>query len=130
LPGYLSLSRNYHEPGNCNQQIEPCTKQNDLGRLAHEWLTEGKNFKGYDDFVATKLKDFIGLEKKVLVPRDVVLYGFGRIGRLAARILIEHAGSGHQLRLKGIVTREYAGDDLEKRASLLRKDSIHGRLQG
>ncbi len=102
----------------------------DLGRLAHEWLNEGKNYKGYDDFVAAKLKDFIGLEKKVLKPRDVVLYGFGRIGRLAARILIEHAGSGHQLRLKGIVTREHAGDDLEKRASLLRKDSIHGRFAG
>lgn len=102
----------------------------DLGRLAHEWLNEGKNFKGYDDFVATKLKDFIGAEKKVLIPRDVVLYGFGRIGRLAARILIEHAGSGHQLRLKGIVTREHAGDDLEKRASLLRKDSVHGRFAG
>jgi len=102
----------------------------DLGRLATEWLNEGKNFKGHDDFVAAKLKDFIGAEKKVLIPRDVVLYGFGRIGRLAARILIEHAGSGHQLRLKGIVTREHAGDDLEKRASLLRKDSVHGRFAG
>jgi glyceraldehyde 3-phosphate dehydrogenase len=58
------------------------------------------------------------------------LYGFGRIGRLAARLLIEHAGSGHQLRLKAIVTREHAGDDLEKRASLLRKDSVHGRFAG
>ncbi len=102
----------------------------DVGRLASEWLNEGKNFKGYDDFVAAKLKEFVGVEKKVLKPRDVVLYGFGRIGRLAARILIEHAGSGHQLRLKGIVTREHAGDDLEKRASLLRKDSVHGKFGG
>jgi glyceraldehyde 3-phosphate dehydrogenase len=102
----------------------------DLGRLASEWLQEKGNFSGYDDFVTTKLKDFIGLEKKVLKPRDVVLYGFGRIGRLAARLLIEHSGSGHQLRLKGIVTREHAGDDLEKRASLLRKDSVHGRFAG
>jgi glyceraldehyde 3-phosphate dehydrogenase len=102
----------------------------DLGRLANEWFSEGNNFTGYDDFVATKLKDFVGLEKKVLVPRDVVLYGFGRIGRLAARILIEHAGSGHQLRLKGIVTRDHAADDLDKRASLLRKDSIHGAFAG
>jgi glyceraldehyde 3-phosphate dehydrogenase len=102
----------------------------DLGRLANEWFTEGSSFKGYDDFVTHKLKDFIGLEKKVLKPRDVVLYGFGRIGRLAARILIEHAGSGHQLRLKGIVTREHAADDLEKRASLLRKDSVHGTFAG
>ncbi|MBL0310870.1 MAG: glyceraldehyde-3-phosphate dehydrogenase [Bacteroidetes bacterium] len=102
----------------------------DLGRLAHEWLDEGKNFKSYDAFVNEKLKDFIGEGKKVLKPRDIVLYGFGRIGRLAARILIEHAGSGHQLRLKGIVIREHADDDLEKRASLLRKDSVHGRFAG
>ncbi len=102
----------------------------DIGRLANEWITEAKSFNGYDEFVANKLKDFIGVEKKVLKPRDVVLYGFGRIGRLAARILIEHAGSGHQLRLKGIVTRERASDDLEKRASLLRRDSVHGRFAG
>jgi glyceraldehyde 3-phosphate dehydrogenase len=43
---------------------------------------------------------------------------------------MDHAGSGHQLRLKGIVTREHAGDDLEKRASLLRKDSVHGPFAG
>ncbi len=102
----------------------------DLGRLSKEWLEEGKNFSDYDVFVAEKLKDFIGVERKVLKPRDVVLYGFGRIGRLAARILIEHAGSGQQLRLKGIVTRERSTDDLEKRASLLRKDSIHGKFAG
>ncbi len=102
----------------------------DLGRLSHEWTSEGKNYNDYDAFVTAKLKDFIGVEKKVLKPRDVVLYGFGRIGRLAARMLVEHAGSGHQLRLKGIVTREHAGDDLEKRASLLRKDSVHGRFAG
>ena len=102
----------------------------DLGRLSKEWMDEGKNYADYDAFVSEKLKDFIGAERKVLKPRDVVLYGFGRIGRLAARVLIEHAGSGQQLRLKGIVTRERSTDDLEKRASLLRKDSIHGRFAG
>jgi glyceraldehyde 3-phosphate dehydrogenase len=102
----------------------------DIGRLSKEWLDEGKNFPDYDAFIAQKLKDFIGAERKVLKPRDVVLYGFGRIGRLAARILIEHAGSGQQLRLKGIVTRERGTDDLEKRASLLRKDSVHGKFAG
>lgn len=100
----------------------------DLGRLAKEWI-DGAN-KDYDAFVAEQLKEFIGAEKKVLKPRDVVLYGFGRIGRLAARILMDHAGSGHQLRLKGIVTRDHAADDLEKRASLLRKDSVHGPFAG
>ncbi|MEU5839892.1 glyceraldehyde-3-phosphate dehydrogenase [Streptomyces diacarni] len=65
--------------------------------------------------------------------RDVVLYGFGRIGRLLARLLIEKAGSGNGLRLRAIVVREAAGrpaQDLVKRASLLRRDSIHGQFQG
>ncbi|WP_425562149.1 glyceraldehyde-3-phosphate dehydrogenase [Litoribacillus peritrichatus] len=62
--------------------------------------------------------------------RDVVLYGFGRIGRLVARILIEKAGSGENLRLRAIVVRKGKGKDLEKRASLLRRDSVHGSFQG
>lgn len=101
----------------------------DLGRLSKEYIEEG-NSADFDAFVAQKLKDFIGKDKKVLKPRDVVLYGFGRIGRLAARILIEHAGSGQQLRVRAIVTRDKASDDLVKRASLLRKDSVHGKFAG
>ena len=102
----------------------------DLGRLSHEYNQEGNNFSSIEEFVKVKLAEFIGEGKKVIVPRDVVLYGFGRIGRLAARILMDHAGSGHQLRLKGIVTRERSTDDLPKRASLLRKDSVHGKFEG
>ena len=102
----------------------------DLGRLSSEYHTEGKNYSSVDEFVKAKLTSFIGADKKILIPRDVVLYGFGRIGRLAARILMDHAGSGHQLRLKGIVTRERSTDDLPKRASLLRKDSVHGKFEG
>jgi glyceraldehyde 3-phosphate dehydrogenase len=65
-------------------------------------------------------------------PKDVVLYGFGRIGRLLARVLIEKAGGGNLLRLRAIVVRG-RGDiakDLEKRASLLRRDSVHGPFNG
>lgn len=101
----------------------------DLGRLSNEYTLEGKNFGSVEEFVKSKLTTFIGADKK-MVPRDVVLYGFGRIGRLAARILMDHAGSGHQLRLKGIVARGSSADDLVKRASLLRKDSVHGKFGG
>lgn len=101
----------------------------DLGRLSKEYIEHG-NQGDFDAFVSERLKEFIGRERKVLKPRDVVLYGFGRIGRLAARILIEHSGSGQQLRLKAIVTRDRASDDLPKRASLLRKDSVHGKFAG
>jgi glyceraldehyde 3-phosphate dehydrogenase len=63
-------------------------------------------------------------------PKDVVLYGFGRIGRLLARILIEKS-SGSGLRLRAIVVRPgKAKNDLVKRASLLRRDSIHGSFPG
>jgi glyceraldehyde 3-phosphate dehydrogenase len=62
-------------------------------------------------------------------PKDVVLYGFGRIGRLLARIMIEKAGGGNLLRLRAIVVRG-SKEDLEKRASLLRRDSVHGPFEG
>ncbi|MDC0948010.1 glyceraldehyde-3-phosphate dehydrogenase [Gammaproteobacteria bacterium] len=63
-------------------------------------------------------------------PRDVVLYGFGRIGRLLARLLIERLGSGNKLRLSAIVVRGGREGDLAKRASLLRRDSVHGTFNG
>lgn len=61
---------------------------------------------------------------------DIVLYGFGRIGRLLARILIGHAGNGRGLRLRAIVVRRGSDNDLLKRASLLARDSVHGRFPG
>ena len=59
-----------------------------------------------------------------------MLYGFGRIGRLLARILLDHAGGGSKLRLRAVVVRKNSEDDLIKRASLLRRDSIHGPFDG
>jgi len=63
-------------------------------------------------------------------PRDVVLYGFGRIGRILARLLIERTTSNNPLRLRAIVVRGGKTGDLRKRASLLRRDSIHGPFNG
>ncbi len=63
-------------------------------------------------------------------PRDVVLYGFGRIGRMLARILLERAGEHAPLALRAVVVRRRGPDDLVKRASLLRRDSIHGPFAG
>ena len=39
-------------------------------------------------------------EAKNIQPKDVVLYGFGRIGRLLARELMTKMGKGSQLRLR------------------------------
>lgn len=102
----------------------------DIGVLGKEWLTEQDNYNSVEDFVAEKLKNLIGKERIQLQPKDVVLYGFGRIGRLAARELIRQTGKGEQLILKAIVTRTNTDTDILKRASLMRKDSVHGKFRG
>jgi glyceraldehyde 3-phosphate dehydrogenase len=102
----------------------------DIGTLEEQWHNESDQFENLESFLRTKLKNHIGKDKLVLKPRDVVLYGFGRIGRLAARILTEQIGIGTQLRLRAIVVRSSGPEDLIKRASLLRKDSVHGKMAG
>jgi glyceraldehyde 3-phosphate dehydrogenase len=100
----------------------------DIGKLVAEWSHE--KTKTPAEFLSGKLAGFIGKEKFALKPKDVVLYGFGRIGRLAARELISQAGKGEQLRLRAIVTRDKSDADIEKRAELLRVDSVHGPFPG
>lgn len=102
----------------------------DIGKLAYEWIQEGKNFDSKKDFLANKLNNMIGDKNRQIEPRDVVLYGFGRIGRLAARELIQQAGKGQQLRLRAIVTRNTSDDQIKKRAALLRNDSVHNDFKG
>ena len=101
----------------------------DIGKLAFEYSQEAANHKTISDFLKHKLVDLIG-NKSTITPKDVVLYGFGRIGRLAARELISQAGKGEQLRLRAIVTRGNSDDDITKRADLLRTDSVHGNFPG
>ncbi len=101
----------------------------DIGKLAYEWHQENGKFKSKSDFINNKLKDLIG-KPSTIVPKDVVLYGFGRIGRLAARELITLAGKGEQLRLRAIVTRGSSSEEIVKRADLLRTDSVHGTFPG
>lgn len=107
-----------------------CPARFDIGRLTAEWMDEGSNFGSKADFVASKMSEFIGVSDADVQPKDVVLYGFGRIGRLAARELIAQEGRGQQLRLRAIVTRGETPESLEKRASLLRVDSVHGEFPG
>lgn len=61
---------------------------------------------------------------------DVVLYGFGRIGRILARLLMSRPASSIGLQLKAIVVRPAGEGDLAKRASLLERDSVHGWFDG
>lgn len=101
----------------------------DIGKLTYEYLLEDEKYPDARHFVLDKLKGAKTSEE--IQPKDVVLYGFGRIGRLLARELMSKTGKGNQLRLRAIVTRDKNdAASLEKRASLLRYDSIHGDFQG
>jgi glyceraldehyde 3-phosphate dehydrogenase len=101
----------------------------DIGKLTYEYYLENENYPNATYFVLDKLKDAKNFEE--IQPKDVVLYGFGRIGRILARELMSKTGKGDQLRLRAIVTRDKNDAiSLEKRASLLRYDSIHGDFLG
>ena len=56
----------------------------DIGKLASEWIVEQDAYSSKADFLTFKLKNLKDSSSEIS-PRDVVLYGFGRIGRLAAR---------------------------------------------
>jgi len=102
----------------------------DIGKLAAEWNEEKATFSNdMSAFLTNKLGGFTQ-ENAQTEPRDVVLFGFGRIGRLAARELIKQFGKGQQLRLRAIVTRDDSSETLIKRAALFRNDSVHGHFSG
>ena len=110
------------------ERIQPGAASVDLGRLAMVFNS---------DPTSTELESFLRDELAPVLGgngdkhgTDVVLYGFGRIGRLLARILIAQHGDGKGLRLRAIVVRKGAENDLVKRASLLRRDSVHGPFNG
>jgi glyceraldehyde 3-phosphate dehydrogenase len=102
----------------------------DIGRLNSEWTNEKSNYENASEFILDKLKNFVGAPPRSTRTQDVVLYGFGRIGRLLARELVKTAGNGSQLRLRAIVTRSNSPEDIKKRISLFRKDSVHGGFGG
>ena len=98
----------------------------DIGKLAVEYQNQGGDV---DAFVANAVAPILGNATSEQ-PKDVVLYGFGRIGRILARLIISQSGLGRGLSLKAIVVRKSSDGDLAKRASLLRRDSIHGTFDG
>jgi len=110
------------------QQIGLPPAKLDIGKLTYEYHLEDENVSTIN-FVSNKLK--ASRDNGTIVPKDVVLYGFGRIGRLLARELMTRTGKGSQLRLRAIVTRGAVDQTvLEKRASLLKSDSVHGDFPG
>ena len=100
----------------------------DIGILTAEYIESGS--ADANTFLSEKLCHIIGADTSSKQAKDVILYGFGRIGRLAARELIKQAGKGEQLRLKAIVVRKLTNAQIIKRADLLRTDSVHGAFKG
>jgi glyceraldehyde 3-phosphate dehydrogenase len=103
----------------------------DIGRITSSYMSDNRGLS-IADYVRAEVGDAADAPAKPLEqPQDVVLYGFGRIGRLVARLLVEKAAGGDVLRLRAIVVRRgTAPSDIVKRASLLRRDSVHGSFKG
>ncbi|MBF7072607.1 glyceraldehyde-3-phosphate dehydrogenase [Glaciecola sp. MH2013] len=111
-----------------NMQLAPV--EVDIGKLAFDFhYGAGKDQDDLQAYLNDALKEVHGAADEHKAT-DVVLYGFGRIGRLLARLLIERQGKNNKLRLRAIVVRGGREGDLEKRASLLRRDSVHGPFNG
>ena len=107
----------------------------DLGKLTVKYMEQqeqlGDKALSVQDFVAAQLSYLVGVKSKPIEKsQDIVLYGFGRIGRLIARLLVERTSTGEVMRLRAIVVRPGKEGDLEKRANLFTSDSVHGAFQG
>jgi len=115
---------------NAMAQLELGSATIDIALLNQKFKEEG-NDATLEDFLRAELVELVGRHgSEDRACTDVVLYGFGRIGRLLARLLIEKVGGGQGLRLRAIVVRRSSDNDLAKRASLLRRDSVHGPFEG
>ncbi|NKF51476.1 glyceraldehyde-3-phosphate dehydrogenase [Shewanella sp. WXL01] len=101
----------------------------DIGKLAVNYWKNHSDASEIQAYMTRELEGAMNYGDDTPA-RDVVLYGFGRIGRLLARLMIERTGQSNKLCLRAIVLRGGKKGDLEKRASLLRRDSVHGAFNG
>ena len=106
----------------------------DIGELAvrfHNFSNLKNDSSGLSEYINSELSDVVNIESdRPAKPKDIVLYGFGRIGRLVTRMMIQNTGPGNYYRLRAIVIRKAGDDDIYKRASLLSRDSVHGPFDG
>ena len=115
----------------CSMDLPDC--EVDIGELAMRCAFFDdlpNNPDSIDNFLLEQISADDIASRRPDKPQDIVLYGFGRIGRLMARMLAQTTGPGNYFRLRGVVVRKTGDNDLVKRASLLRRDSVHGRFDG
>ena len=115
-----------------NLSIADC--EIDIGELAVRFpnFSDLKNDSSeLSEYINNQLFDVINVKSnRPDKPKDIVLYGFGRIGRLVTRMMIQNTGPGNYYRLRAVVIRKAGDDDIYKRASLLSRDSVHGSFDG
>ena len=99
----------------------------DVGKLVSAARESGEELIPFVDDALARISHTRSTNSE---PADVVLYGFGRIGRLLARMLVNKVGGGQKARLRAVVVRPKGGKDLARRASLMRRDSVHGPFAG
>ncbi|MEM7365097.1 MAG: glyceraldehyde-3-phosphate dehydrogenase [Pseudomonadota bacterium] len=107
----------------------------DIGKLTSSWmqLSEADSSLDLNEYLKKNCEEVLGKETtSAHTATDVVIYGFGRIGRLMLRLLVEKTGGGQNLVPRAVVLRPPKDKelDLNRRASLLRRDSVHGSFEG
>jgi glyceraldehyde 3-phosphate dehydrogenase len=114
----------------CALDLGPC--HIDIGKLTSNYMADDEGMS-MEDYVRRECAHVLGRHDTISHdPMDVVVYGFGRIGRLVTRLLVEKTGGGQNLVQKAVVLRPPKDPilDLRRRASLLRRDSVHGPFRG
>ncbi len=80
--------------------------------------------------VESDVSSMLSVNERADHETPVVLYGFGRIGRLLVRRMCTLGYTTPGMKVAAIVVRKACDDDLSKRASLLKYDSVHGVYDG
>ena len=100
----------------------------DIGKLTTRFHKSKANMD-VDAFVRRELAEINGGKTLLDKPQDVVLYGFGRVGRILARILIARSGGGDKWRLRAVVVRtgsEGSGETGQSAAARLHSRPLQG----
>ena len=111
----------------CMAEMNLAPARVDVGKLVSAARAAGADLVNY---VEDTLAEISNTDVASSKPADIVLYGFGRIGRILARMLVNKVGGGQKARLRAVVVRPKGENDLARRASLLRRDSVHGPFEG
>ena len=93
----------------------------DIGKLTYEYHLEDDKYNNAAAFIASKLKGANSIES--IKPKDVILYGFGRIGRMVFRAIAKDFTELEVVGINDLLDNDYL-------AYMLKYDTAHGRFDG